>query len=90
MHGPPACTALPLPALLGWATVGVELAGGLVIVVGAFVPLAATPMIAVLLVPTFTVHPPNGFSSIKLLAYDALGAHSAPAHRRRGCRVSAP
>jgi hypothetical protein len=32
-------------------------------------------MIVVLLVATFTVHLPNGFSSIKLLSYDASGAH---------------
>jgi putative oxidoreductase len=32
-------------------------------------------MIVVLLVAIFTVHLPNGFSSIKLLAYDASGAH---------------
>jgi putative oxidoreductase len=32
-------------------------------------------MIVVLLVATFTVHLPNGFSSIKLIAYDASGAH---------------
>jgi putative oxidoreductase len=29
----------------------------------------------VLLVANFTVHLPNGFSSIKLLSYDAMGAH---------------
>jgi putative oxidoreductase len=32
-------------------------------------------MITVLLVAIFTVHLPNGFSSIKLLSYDAMGAH---------------
>jgi putative oxidoreductase len=32
-------------------------------------------MIIVLLVAIFTVHLPNGFSSIKLVAYDASGAH---------------
>jgi putative oxidoreductase len=32
-------------------------------------------MIVVLLVATFTVHLPNGFSSIKLLTYDGSGAH---------------
>jgi putative oxidoreductase len=32
-------------------------------------------MIVVLLVAIFTVHLPNGFSSIKLLSYDAMGAH---------------
>jgi putative oxidoreductase len=32
-------------------------------------------MLVVLLVATVTVHLPNGFSSIKLLSYDAMGAH---------------
>ena len=32
-------------------------------------------MIVVLLVAIFTVHLPNGFSSIKLVAYDGSGTH---------------
>ena len=32
-------------------------------------------MIVVLLVAIVTVHLPNGFSSIKLVAYDGAGAH---------------
>ena len=47
----------------------------LLILCGAFVPLASLPMIVVLLVAIFTVHLPNGFSSIKLVAYDGSGAH---------------
>ncbi|HZQ40105.1 MAG TPA: DoxX family protein, partial [Rhizomicrobium sp.] len=39
------------------------------------VPLASMPMAVVLLVAIFTVHLPNGFSSIKLLSVDAAGAH---------------
>jgi putative oxidoreductase len=39
------------------------------------VPLITVPMIVVLLIAIFTVHLPNGFSSIKLLSYDATGAH---------------
>ena len=66
---------MPLAHLLGWATVVVELVGGLMILAGTFVPVAAVPMIVVLLVAIFTVHLPNGFSSIKLLSYDAAGAH---------------
>jgi putative oxidoreductase len=66
---------VPLPHLLGWATIIVELAGGLMILFGALVPLASIPMIAVLLVAIVTVHLPNGFSSIKLTGYDAAGAH---------------
>jgi putative oxidoreductase len=67
--------ALPYPDLLGWATVIIEMVGGVMVLLGAFVPLAAAPMIIILLVATFTVHLPYGFSSIKLLSFDASGAH---------------
>ena len=50
--------------------IAVEIVGGLLILFGAFVPLAAAPMIIVLLVAIFTVHLPNGFRSIKLMSYD--------------------
>jgi putative oxidoreductase len=66
---------MPFAFFLGWATIVIEMVGGLLILFGAFVPLASVPMIVVLLVATFTVHLPNGFSSIKLIAYDASGAH---------------
>jgi putative oxidoreductase len=62
---------MPFAFFLGWATIVIEVVGGLLILCGAFVPLASLPMIVVLLVATFTVHLPNGFSSIKLIAYDA-------------------
>jgi putative oxidoreductase len=66
---------MPFADFLGWATIIVKVVGGLMILLGAFVPLAAAPMIVVLLVATLTVHLPNGFSSIKVLSYDAAGAH---------------
>ena len=66
---------MPFAFFLGWATIVIEVIGGLLILCGAFVPLASLPMIVVLLVAIFTVHLPNGFSSIKLIAYDASGAH---------------
>src|SRR6516164_344079 len=65
----------PFADLLGWATIVVEIVGGFMILLGALVPVATVPMIVVLLVAIFTVHLPNGFSSIKLLSYDAMGAH---------------
>lgn len=80
-RGPAAFTgilhALHLPAapLLAWATILIELAGGLAVLAGAFVPLASGPMAIVLLVAILTVHLPNGFSSIKLLAVTPAGAH---------------
>src|SRR5215475_1240306 len=66
---------LPASLLLGWLTIIVELVGGLMILVGALIPLATLPMVIVLFIAIITVHLPNGFSSIKLLSYDAGGAH---------------
>lgn len=65
---------LPLPAVLGWATIVVEVVGGMAVLLGAFVAWMSLPMAAILLVATFTVHLPNGFSSIKLQAVTAAGA----------------
>jgi putative oxidoreductase len=66
---------IPAPFLAGWATIIVEIAGGVLILAGAFVPLATLPMLFVLIVAIFTVHLPNGFSSIKLQSFDTAGAH---------------
>jgi putative oxidoreductase len=63
------------PLLLAWATILIEIVGGLAVVLGLFIPLASVPMMVVLLVAIFTVHLPNGFSSIKLLSVTAAGAH---------------
>jgi len=66
---------MPAPMLLSWTTVIVELLGGLAVFVGAFIPVASVPMAFVLLVAIFTVHLPNGFSSIKLQSVTAGGVH---------------
>src|SRR6476620_2227271 len=52
---------LPSSFLLGWLTIIVELVGGLMILVGALIPLAALPMMILLFVAIITVHLPNGF-----------------------------
>jgi putative oxidoreductase len=64
---------VPAPELMAWATILVEVVGGIAILIGAFVPLFAVPMIIILLVATFTVHIQNGFSSIKLQTITANG-----------------
>src|SRR5262249_18239647 len=69
---------MPAPHLMGWLTILVEIFGGLAVLLGALVPLASIPMAAVLLVATFTVHLPYGFSSIKLQAVTAAGAQFGP------------
>src|SRR5215831_9189704 len=68
----------PAPPFMAWLTIFVELFGGLAVLLGAFVPWASAPMIAVLLVAIFTVHLPFGFTSIKLLAVTADGPKFGP------------
>ena len=70
-----AALGVPMPELAAWATILVELLGGLAVLLGALIPLASIPMITVLLVAIVTVHLPNGFSSIKLQSVTADGAH---------------
>ena len=69
---------VPWPYLMAWATILVELIGGVAVMIGAFVWAASIPMAAVLLVAMFTVHLPYGFSSIKLIAVTAAGAQFGP------------
>jgi putative oxidoreductase len=66
---------MPIPDILAWSTILIELLGGAAILIGALIPLASVPMAAVLLTAIFTVHLPNGFSSIKLQTVTATGAH---------------
>jgi putative oxidoreductase len=64
---------VPWPEFFAWLTTCVELAGGLAVLVGAFVPLASLPMIVVLLTALFKVHLPYGFFSVKLAEVSASG-----------------
>jgi putative oxidoreductase len=66
---------VPMPLMMAWATILVEVFGGAAVLAGVFIPLASVPMAIVLLVAIFTVHLPNGFSSIKLQSVTAAGAH---------------
>ena len=69
---------VPAPHLMAWATILVELLGGLAVLLGAFVWIASIPLAAVLVVAMVTVHLPYGFSSIKLVAVTKAGAQFGP------------
>jgi putative oxidoreductase len=69
---------VPGPHLLAWATILVELLGGLAVALGALVTMASVPMAVVLIVAMFTVHLRYGFSSIKLVAVTAAGPQFGP------------
>jgi putative oxidoreductase len=84
LRGPEAFAAtlhglgVPAAPLVSWLTIGVELVGGVAVLLGAFVWLAAIPMIVVMLAAILTVHLPYGFSSIKLLGVTAAGPQFGP------------
>jgi putative oxidoreductase len=69
---------VPGPHFMAWATILIEIFGGLAVLLGTFVTLASLPMAAVLLVAMFTVHLPYGFNSINLKAVTAAGAQFGP------------
>ena len=81
-RGPEAFAAIlhtmgvPAPHLMAWLTILTELIGGFAVLLGAFLPLLALPMAAVLVVAMLTVHLPYGFSSIKLLSVVSAGPSS--------------
>jgi putative oxidoreductase len=83
-RGPEAFAAIlqaigvPAPHLMAWLTILTELIGGLAVLLGAFVSFVSLPMAALLFVAIFTVHLPNGFSSIKLISVTAGQAQFGP------------
>ena len=84
IHGPERFVAIlhalavPAPELMAWATIMVELLGGLAVLLGAFIPLASVPLACVLLTAMFTAHLQYGFSAIKLQAITAGSAQFGP------------
>lgn len=73
---------IPFDFLLGWATMIVEITGGLLILLGALVPLATIPMVIVLVVAIFTVHLPNGFRFYQASIIRRCGRPFRPARVR--------
>ena len=69
---------VPAPHLMAWVTIAVEILTGVALLLGAFIPLVSIPAIVLLVVAIITVHLPNGFSSIKLVAVTPEGAKFGP------------
>ena len=69
---------VPAPHLMAWLTIATEVAGGVAVLLGAFVALASGPLTVLLAVATLTVHLPYGFSSITLMAVTDAGPHFGP------------
>ena len=69
---------VPMPHVMAWLTILIELIGGLLMIAGAFTLPLIPPMAAVLLVALWTVHLQFGFTSIKLMAITPAGPQFGP------------
>jgi putative oxidoreductase len=69
---------VPAPHLMAWVNILTELLGGLAVFAGAFVTLASVPLAILLLVAILTVHRPNGFLTVKLIAVTPTGPQFGP------------
>jgi putative oxidoreductase len=69
---------VPYPAVSAWAVTGVELLGGLAIMLGAFVVIASIPLAISMLVAMFSIHVRYGFSAVNTIGLTATGPVFGP------------
>lgn len=73
-----AALGFPAPLFTAWATSVLEFAGGIFLMMGAFVAPLSIPLSAIMATAMFGVHFRYGFSSIRLKALTAAGAEFGP------------
>jgi len=73
-----ALIGVPAPAITARAVTGVELLGGLAIMLGALVLLASIPLVASMVVAMFTIHAHYGFSAVNTIGLTATGPVLGP------------
>lgn len=71
-------TGIPLPNIMAWIASLTELLGGLAMLLGLFVSIAAIPLIVTMLVAVFTVQINYGFSSVKTIGLTPQGPVFGP------------
>lgn len=69
---------VPFPHFTSWIVPLTELIGGSAILIGAFVSIAAVPLIFTMLVAMFTIHIKYGFSFVKTIGLTASGPVFGP------------
>lgn len=69
---------VPAPHAMAWVTSLVECAGGIAVMLGAWVALVALPLAAIMLTAMFGVHLRYGFSSVRLMGLSSAGATFGP------------
>jgi len=69
---------VPAPGITARVVVGVELLGGLAIMLGVLVLLASVPLIGSMIVAMFTIHVHYGFSAVNTIGLTATGPVLGP------------
>jgi putative oxidoreductase len=69
---------VPFPHVTAWITSLLELFGGIAILTGLFVSIAAIPLIVTMLVAMFSIHIHYGFSSVKTIGLTPEGPLFGP------------
>ena len=69
---------VPAPAITARAVTGVELLGGLAIMLGALVLVASIPLVASMVVAMLTIHVHYGFSAVNTVGLTATGPVFGP------------
>ena len=68
----------PAPGMTAWVVTGVELLGGVAIMLGALVVIASIPLIVSMLVAMLTIHVHYGFSAVNTIGLTATGPVFGP------------
>jgi putative oxidoreductase len=69
---------VPFPLPTAWMTTAVEILGGVALIIGVFVAVAAVPLIATMLVAMFTIHVHYGFSAVNTIGLTPSGPIFGP------------
>jgi putative oxidoreductase len=68
----------PSPLATAWLVTGVEVLGGIAIIIGAFVLLASVPLFVSMAVAMLTIHVHYGFSAVNTVGLTATGPVFGP------------
>jgi putative oxidoreductase len=68
----------PDPVVMAWLVTGLEIFGGIAILLGAFVVVATIPLIGSMIVAMSTIHVHYGFSSVNTIGLTAAGPVFGP------------
>lgn len=69
---------VPLPEFTAWAVTFLELIGGGLLIIGAFVAIVSVPLIISMLAAIFTVNGRYGFSAVKTIGLNDSGPVFGP------------